>query len=139
MIDTDTDIVIEALQSPLAPDALRERGAAPFAFDVAGGPHLEFRFIEDLDALCICAPLGRLLGATRSEAGAGLMLGNLLLAEYGKSHYAVAPHCGTVYLCRTVQAWTQVAQAHPPLAELRGFVDTWSESRKALCSAAFID
>jgi hypothetical protein len=129
------DDFLDALAPALALDALRAGGATPFAFDAAGNLHLELRFVEELDALCLSAPLGRLLLSSRTETRLRLLAANLMLAQLGEPHYAIDAHSGTVYLCHTA-----AAQREPlMLAGVRAFLASWQQSRDGLRAAALID
>ena len=66
---------------------------------------------EPLDALSMAAPLGRLLRSTQTEAGAELLMCNLLLASKGHAHFALNAATGELVLCRTAMGATRDALA----------------------------
>lgn len=131
------DATLEALRPRLSASILRQHGPGPFAVQVDGGPHLEWRFLETVDALVLTVPLGRLLRVRLREAGLRLLLANLFLAEAGRPHYALEPNEDLVCLCQTVPA--DLPSASAPLWALRDLLAAWAPTRLALRDLQVID
>lgn len=121
---------LEALRPRVSLTALRQGGGEPFAVQVTGGPHLELRYLETLDALAMALPLGHLVRTRLREAGLRLLLSNLYLADAGRPHYALDPQDGLVCLCRTVPV-QQIATADL-LHALQSLLAAWAPTRAAL-------
>lgn len=133
----DLDHTIATLAPALTLHALRTRGTAPFVLAVPDGLRLQLRYVEDLAALCICAPLGPLMLSTRTETRLRLLAANLLLSEAGEPHYAIDANTDTVYLCHTAAVPSE-QNALRTLSALRAFLASWQESRDGLHAAALI-
>jgi hypothetical protein len=97
----DTPELRRSLAERLTPERLRVSHGAPFAVQVPQGPVLEFRYLAQLDLLCVAAAAGRLIQVTRAETWRELMQANLFLADAGLPHWALGQD-DTVLLCCTL-------------------------------------